>query len=127
MKVLLAILLIAAPLISLGQKEIKLKKKYLGAYKGEIPAYKMDIGEEVIEVGQTAIQVNLEADQITLSIGNNVLTGSYHVMFEAKSYYLLDIDINNQLANERIMVYKRGKKIARDGMYPQPLAELSKN
>lgn len=127
MKVFLAILLIATPLFSLGQKEIKLKKKYLGAYKGEIPAYKMDIGEEVIEVGQTAIQVNLEADQITLSIGNNVLTGSYQVMFEAKSYYLLDIDINNQLANERIMVYKRGKKIARDGMYPQPLAELSKN
>lgn len=103
-----------------------MKKKFLGAYKGEVPSYKLDIGEEVIDVSSTAIYVDLQAEEITISIGNNVLKGKYEVMFEAKSYYLLDVDVVGQLANERIMVYKRGKRIARDGMYPQPLAEMSK-
>lgn len=119
--------MLVAPLTLLGQKEVKLKKKFFGAYKGEIPAYKLDIGDEVIEVSSTVIFVDLQEQDITISIGNNVLKGKYEVMFEAKSYYLLDVDVDNQLANERIMVYKRGKKIARDGMYPQPLAEMSKD
>lgn len=127
MRQLIFILSIIAPLGLLGQKEVKLKKKFFGAYKGEIPAYKLDIGDEVVDVSSTSIFVDLQEDDITISIGNNVLKGKYEVMFEAKSYYLLDVDVENQLANERIMVYKRGKKIARDGMYPQPLAEMSKN
>lgn len=127
MRQLIIILSIIAPLSLVGQKEVKLKKKFFGAYKGEIPAYKLDIGDEVVDVSSTSIFVDLQEDDITISIGNNVLKGKYEVMFEAKSYYLLDVDVENQLANERIMVYKRGKKIARDGMYPQPLAEMSKN
>lgn len=126
MRVYILILFAVLPLVSMGQKEITLRKKYLGAYKGTIPAYKMDTGDEVVEVSSAAIAINLTPEDVTISIGNNSLHGKYTVMFEAKDYYLLDVVVDGQLANERIMVYKHGKHLSRDGMYPQPVAELNK-
>lgn len=126
MRHLLIIGLLLLSVQSLAQKEIVLKKKFLGAYKGTIPAYMMDTGEQILEVSSTNIFVNITDADITISIGNNSLHGSYVVMFEAKDYFLLDVKIDNQLANERILVYKQGKRISRDGMFPQPIAELSK-
>ncbi|OFZ37109.1 MAG: hypothetical protein A3D92_18445 [Bacteroidetes bacterium RIFCSPHIGHO2_02_FULL_44_7] len=126
MRHLLIITLLLFSAHSFAQKDIELKKKFLGAYKGTIPSYMMDTGEQIIEVSSTDIFVNITDTDITISIGNNALHGTYEVMFEAKDYFLLDVKIDDQLANERILVYKRGKHISRDGMFPQPLAELSK-
>lgn len=109
-----------------AQKEIDLKKKFFGAYKGTIPAYVMDTGKDMVEVGPAEIMIYISADKIEINIGKNALQGSYEVMFEAGEYYLLDARIEGQMANERIMVYKRGKKLSRDGMFPQPIAELKK-
>mgnify|MGYP000128209007 CR=1 FL=1 len=86
----------------------------------------MDVGEEVVNVSSSAIYIEIGKEDITLAIGNNSLHGTYKVLFMAKTYYLLDVNIDNQLASERVMVYKRGKKLSRDGMYPQPVAELKK-
>lgn len=119
-------LLFLMPLALLAQKEITLKKRYLGNYVGTIPAYKMDAGAEVLEVTSSKIYIKLKKDSIELTIGNRLLLGTYEVMFEAKKYYLLDATMENQFANERIMVYKRGKKISRDGLFPQPFAELKR-
>lgn len=119
-------LLFLMPLALLAQKEITLKKRYLGNYVGTIPAYKMDAGAEVLEVSSSKIYIKLKKDSIELTIGNRLLLGTYEVMFEAKKYYLLDATMENQFANERIMVYKRGKKISRDGLFPQPFAELKR-
>lgn len=126
MRHLLAILLVSVPLLSFSQKEIKLKKKYFGKYKGTVPAYQIDTGAEILQVTESAIYINLAKDQISVTVGNNKMYGTYQVMFAAKTYYLLDAKIDGQLATERIMVYKRGRKIARDGMYPQPVTELKK-
>ncbi len=126
MRNLLILFLVILPLGLSAQKEVTLKKKYFGAYKGTIPSYKMDTGGDVIEVSSSAIYINITADDITISIGNNALHGTYNVMFEAQHYYLLDVSIDGQLASERVMVYKRGKKLSRDGLYPQPVAELTK-
>lgn len=109
-----------------SQKEISLKKKYFGAYKGTIPAYKIDTGEDVVEVGSADIMVNIKEGKIEINIGKNALQGEYEVMFEAREYFLLDAKIEGQMANERIMVYKQGRKLSRDGMFPQPIAELRK-
>jgi hypothetical protein len=119
-------ILFLAPLLAFSQKEIKLKKKYFGKYKGTVSSYKVDTGNEVMQVGESAIYVNLAKEQISVTVGKNKMYGTYDVMFEAKKYFLLDATIEGQLATERIMVYKRGKKIARDGMYPQPVTELKK-
>jgi len=126
MRVLIILLLVTTSLASYGQKEINLKKKFFGKYKGEIPSYKMDTGDEIVDVGNTPIYIVIAKDQIAVRIGSNELTGTYDVMFEAKKYYLLDCKMQGQIATERILVYKRGKRLSRDGMFPQPVAELNK-
>lgn len=126
MRLLLLTLLFVFPLSAFSQKEIKLKKKYFGKYKGVIPAYKMNANNEIVEVGETAIYIDIFKEQIMVKVGNNFRYGTYEVMFKADNYFLLDATIEGQLATERIMVYKRGKKIARDGMFPQPVTELER-
>ena len=120
------ILLFLLPFASNAQKEIKLKRKYLAKYEGTIPAYSMGSALEVVDVEQTPITVTIGKKFIYTTIGERKLQGTYKVMFEAETYYLLDATMTGQMVNERILVYKRGKRIARDGMYPQPLADLEK-
>jgi hypothetical protein len=126
MRKLLIIVLLCLPVMASAQKAISLKKKFFGSYKGTIPSYKMDTGDDVVDVSSSAIYIEITKEDMTIAIGNNALHGTYKVMFMAKTYYLLDVKIDGQLASERIMVYKRGKKLSRDGMYPQPVAELKK-
>ena len=119
-------LLFILPLLVSAQKEINLKKKYLGKYKGEIAGYNIDTGEKIMRVNSSPIYVELNKKDILITIGSNILKGTYEVMFKAQTYYLVDAKIEGQLATERIIVYKRGRKIARDGMYPQPVTEMKK-
>ena len=64
-------------------------------------------------------------DQI--QIGKLTTHGDFEVLFEADDYYVLDATMENQSVGERIVVYKKGKKISRDGLYPQPSALLFLN
>jgi hypothetical protein len=38
----------------------------------------------------------------------------------------LDCRMDGQLAGERIVVYNRGKRISRDGLFPQPSSFLDR-
>ena len=124
-KLILTLLLIL-PISLSAQKEYTLKSRFLGQYKGEISSYNIDTGKKIVKVSSSAIYIELEKEKITITIGNNQLTGTYTVMFKAKKYFLIDARIEDQLATERIIVYKRGRKLSRDGMYPQPVTELLK-
>ncbi len=112
------------PLFLSAQKPIELKKKFFGTYVGEIPAFQLDSGKDLLDVDQTIMKAVIESNNITFTIGNRALNGTYEVLFEGKKYFLLDCVIENQLAGERIVVYKKGNKISRDGLYPQPSAFL---
>ena len=124
-KLILTLLLIL-PISLSAQKEYTIKSRFLGQYKGEISSYNIDTGKKIMKVSSSAIYIELEKEKITITIGNNQLTGTYTVMFKAKKYFLIDARIEDQLATERIIVYKRGRKLSRDGMYPQPVTELLK-
>lgn len=126
MKWLFAIFFTTTLLSVNAQKDIDLRKKFLGIYKGTVPSYKINSRVGIIEVSETPIRVTIEKDQVQIKIGENIVQGTYDVMFKAKKYFLLDIKINGQLANEKIMVYKAGSHISRDGLYPQPVCELEK-
>ncbi|MDC3253044.1 hypothetical protein OAU25_02205 [Crocinitomicaceae bacterium] len=114
------------PVFAFGQKKIDLKRKYFGAYEGVIPSYRLESSEDLMFVSEAPIRVAIEKSIVHVKIGEYQASGKYKVLFAAKKYYLLDVTIDGQLATERIMVYKRGKKLSRDGMYPQPVAELKK-
>ena len=120
------VLLLILPLGANAQKKVKLKRKYLAKYEGVIPAYSMGSALEVVDVDEVPISVTIGKGFIYTTIGNRKLQGTYVVMFEAETYYLLDATMQGQMVNERILVYKRGKRISRDGMYPQPVADLKK-
>jgi hypothetical protein len=122
----LFLLLFILPVLLSAQQPIELKKKFQGTYEGAIPAYQLDSGKEIVDVDLTPIQIQITDKNVFLQIGKNKLSGTYTVMFEAKTYFLLDCRIENQLAGERIVVYKKGKKISRDGLFPQPSVQLEK-
>jgi len=126
MKYLLLLLSFAFLGSSFGQKEIDLKRRYRGYYEGVIPEYNIQSNGELHFVSSTPIEIIIGENQVQVKVGNNTMIGTYEVMFKADKYYLLDVDIEGQLANERIMVYKWGKRLSRDGMFPQPIASLKK-
>jgi len=119
-------LFLMTSIFGFSQSNIALKKKYYGSYIGEIPYYSFDTEDGQIDVAATSIKINIKAQEINFEIGNNAFKGAYSVLFEANNYFLLDCTIPNQMATERIMVFKKGKKISRDGLYPQPMAFLKK-
>jgi hypothetical protein len=104
----------------------QLKKSYLGTYEGKIPAYDMQVGSQRIAVGETVIQIQLTAKDVQLKMGAANLHGTWKVLLETKMYFVLEALMENQLAPERILVYKKGKKMSREGIRPQPDALLFK-
>lgn len=110
--------------LSWSQKEISLKRKYFGKYKGIVSSYTYKEANKLIEVSETTIYVDLFKEEIRIKIGANEMKGSYVVMFEANDYYLVDAKMEGSIVTERIIVYKKGKRIGRDGIYPQPVSEL---
>lgn len=121
------VVLIFLPTVFFAQKKIELKSKFHGKYSGEISSFQLDAGKSLVNIDSTNITVEILDSTVNFLIGRNELKGKYFVMFEAKKYYLLDCKIENQLAGERIVVYKKGKKISRDGLYPQPNSFLYKD
>lgn len=109
---------------TLAQKPAKIKRKFFGNYSGVLPPYKFDSGKELIHVDSTSIQVRIADSTVELSIGKNQLKGTYNVMFESNDYYFLNCTIEGQVAGERMLLYKKGKKICRLGINPQPNAIL---
>ncbi len=124
-RLLLIVLLLSAGSV-FSQKDIQLKKKYRGYYEGVIPEYSIQSNGELHFVSSTTISITIGEDFVQVRVGDNEMMGTYEVMFKAEKYFLLDVDIEGQLANERIMVYKKGKKLSRDGMFPQPVSTLKK-
>ncbi len=104
----------------------QLKKSYYGKYTGSIPAYEINTGMEKINVAATQIEIQLSAKEMVLKIGNQEMKGSWEILFEGNGYFVLNGKIENQAAPERIIVYKKGKKISREGIRPQPDAMLVK-
>ncbi|MEY3425301.1 MAG: hypothetical protein RL679_659 [Bacteroidota bacterium] len=126
MRVLLVVFVLL-PIIGLSQKPIELKSKFLGVYEGKISSFLMDSGKDLLSVDESPITIEIKADAIFFAVGSNKKSGIYTVLFEADKYFLLDCKINGQLANERVVVFKKGKKISRDGLYPQPNTILLKS
>ncbi len=111
-------------MLTFGQPS--LKKRHFGRYEGSVPAYVMDSGKDLINIGSSLIIIDLREDFLTMTIGSNSARGSYSILFEGDNYYVLDCKMDGQLGTERIIVYNRGNKISRDGLYPQPSAMLIK-
>jgi len=121
------VVLVILPLFSNAQKLVEeVKKKYYGTYVGEIPKYSLDTGKDLVEVEATNLKIQLDANYVILDIGIQHFTGTYSVLFQGSDYYVLHVTIDGQLQPERILVHMKSKTMTREGMYPQPNANLRK-
>ncbi len=116
-------------LLSAGQlsAQTKLKRKYYGTYEGQINEYPLEVGKKLIQVKAVPIRIEINAGYLSIQVGKLTTRGNYKVLFEADDYFVLDAVMENQSIGERIVVFKRGAKISRDGLFPQPSARLFKN
>jgi hypothetical protein len=86
----------------------------------------LDGGKDLIPVDSISIRVEISLQNVLITVGKQMNTGTYSVLFEGDKYFVLDCRMEGQLATERIVVFKHGKKISRDGLYPQPNSFLFK-
>ncbi len=120
-------ILLVLPLFSNGQKLVdEVKKKYFGTYLGEIPTYSLDTGTDLVQVNATDLKIQLDADYVIVDLGKEHFTGTYSVLFQGVDYYVLTVQLEEQLSPERLVVHMKTKSMTREGIYPQPNAELKK-
>lgn len=125
-RIFLTIILLTGFQLSAQKVGVDLKKKFFGTYAGTIPAFQMDTGKDLVDVASERIEIKIDADSLHFTLGRLELAGAYEVLFEVKKYYVLVCEVPSRAAKERVVVYKSGKKISRDGLYPQPSAMLKK-
>jgi len=120
------ILLICFVVLSISGFGQSLKKKYLGVYKGEIAGYALDLGSDVVDVKPAVIIIDIESAAMTQTIGNVVQKGTWTMEDSGDDRILISFHPENSLVEERIVLYKKGKRMIREGIYPQPEALLLK-
>ena len=123
MRKLLLFCLLVVSISAFGQS---LKKKYYGSYAGTIPAYTIDLGTGVVPVQETAITIRLMEGRFVQTIGTTVQEGSWAVSGGDSDVLALVFSPDNSLVRERITFYRKQKRLVREGIYPQPRAELLK-
>lgn len=87
----------------------------------------METAGELMTVSETPIKIEIRDQQLFMTIGKTSYKGTYKLLFETSDYFLIEAKMEGQEIAERVMVYKKGKKISRDGLYPQPNAILFKD
>ena len=126
MKTIVLLFLLAFTHLVHAQKNQALKSRFYGTYQGEIAAYKMNTGNEVINIQPVAISIRISKESISFDIGQKKQEGSYKVLFEVEKYYVIEAKLEDQFSLERIVVFKQGNVISRDGFFPQPSVYLKK-
>lgn len=103
-----------------------LKKKFYGTYKGVVPAYKMDIGSDVVDVASASITIVLSPEGVVQQLGNSTKTGTWKIVATEKTYFVLSLRLEGQLAEEQVVLDKKTKILTRQGIFPQPDTPLVK-
>lgn len=104
----------------------QIKKSYFGTYVGKIGSYEINTGMERIEVAESEINIEFNATKLSLKIGNSVVQGTWKLILETKTYFLIEGKMEQQAAPEKILIYKKRKKLFREGIRPQPDVMLTK-
>lgn len=109
------------------QASAQLKKSFFGKYSGTIGAYEMSLGKnDRIQVESSPVEIQLSPKEIVFIIGAKTYTGTWSLIQENKTTFVIEGKMDNLAVKERILIYKKGKKIVREGILPQPDVMLKK-
>lgn len=112
----------------LGQKNIKIKKKYLGKYVGVIPAYQVQSDKGLLNVEETPISFVLVKDETAvIQIGNENKESTYRVLEKDKNDYTIEVRTEGEIYVEKIELKGKQKMLIREGLKPQPDSKLKKD
>ena len=112
----------------LGQKSIKIKKKFLGKYSGSIPSYEIQLKEGMTSVDAVEISFVLKKDySIEIQIGKEKKESRFTVLERNKNNYTIEVRIPGEKYIEKLELKGKEKILFREGLYPQPKAHLSKD
>ena len=115
MLILLSLLVVS---MAHGQEEVK--RKYFGTYSGILPSYNLKIDRSVMNIEKEKVEVELFSNYLNIRIGSDITKGHYQISEETKEYYILVVDMDENVVDEQLILYKSGKKMERKGVYPQP-------
>ena len=83
------------------------------------------IAKALGNIQKSSIEIEFKADgTLTQKIGELTKEGSWKLFFEADDYFVFDVTFSDQAMSDRILLYKKGKKISREGITPQPSSIL---
>ncbi|MDG0972571.1 MAG: hypothetical protein P8O07_00285 [Crocinitomicaceae bacterium] len=100
-----------------GKKPIP--KRLIGTYVGEQDSYEMIINNTPFTIPSVDLTVRLSYNELLLSSPNKVTKGRYQVTAPTKKYYSLKVYFEDGTI-ENWQLFRRGKKIHRDGLNPRP-------
>ncbi len=120
-KFILFLIFVGFNSISISQ----MKRSCFGTYIGKIEGYSLGKSNELIQIDPTAIKIQILKGAIFVFIDDQTYEGTWQVLLETKKYYLVEASTNSK-APERLMVYKKERKILREGISPQPNVTLKK-
>lgn len=103
----------------------QMKRSAYGKFYGTIPSYELSSGKESFITAASNISVQISKTQIFINIGQQHYKGTWRLLMQTKAYYLIEA-ITESPAPERILIYKKGKKMLREGVSPQPDVMLTK-
>lgn len=102
-----------------------MNRSCFGTYKGKIDGYSIGKSNELIQVAPSSIEIQIMKGPIFIFVDDQKYEGTWKVLLETKVYYLVEAQTKSN-APERLMVYKKERKILREGISPQPNVILKK-
>lgn len=128
MRNLILLAFIMLSFATLAQKNVKIKKKYLGRYAGVIPAYQVQSDKGLLNVDETIISFVLVKDQsAVIQIGNENKESTYKVLVKDKNDYTIEVRTEGEEYTEKIELKGKEKILIREGLKPQPDSKLKKD
>ena len=98
----------------LGQKSIKIKKKYLGIYAGVIPAYEVKLNDGLTSVDGIEISFVLDKDEkVEIQIGNEKKESTYTVLEKVKNDYTIEVRTDGEEYVEKLELKGKDKMLIR--------------
>lgn len=104
-------------LSSAGKKPIP--KRLIGTYIGLQDAYEVKVNDDLVLVPSVQLTVKLSYNELILSSPNKVLKARYEVSSPTKKYYAIKVFLEDGTI-ENWQLFRKGKKILRDGLHPRP-------
>lgn len=112
-------LLWLALIVLSGVGKNPIPKRLIGTYTGTQDSYEVMVNKSPVTIPSVNLTLKLSYNELLLSSPNKVTKGRYQVTAPTKKYYSLKVYFEDGTI-ENWQLFRRGKKILRDGLNPRP-------